>query len=356
MATNSKIEIAFVWTDIRKPSGGADYFLLDVLRSLRFINFANYEISVKVYDINDELSLIKELNNHDIVVMNSLNKSLALIPFINVPVLIDVHYPDWLQYFREKELGIKPRPGARLRRGWLRFLGRRVYCRVLNKFDYEVFSKYCKEVFLIPNFIDTKIFYPSASKAKDFTVIIRYDEYIKNGFHIFLKALKFLGKSRWLNIVIIGKEPPHSILRVIHQLSNDVVTLGRVANREQLVNIYSMAHTTIIPSLYESFSLIALESLACGTPIIMSRLPPIAWYLKEITIKSPGTGLAFQPANPLDLAEKIRIMYEIWSQYGDIYYNSIVTSRKIAEKFDVKRILPIYLKTIINIANKINLK
>jgi hypothetical protein len=49
-------------------------------------------------------------------------------------------------------------------------------------------------------------------------------------------------------------------------------------------------------------------------------------------------------------------MYEIWSQYGDIYYNSIVTSRKIAEKFDVKRILPIYLKTIINIANKINLK
>jgi len=66
----------------------------------------NYKVSVKVYDIDQGLSLIKELNSYDVVIMHSLNKVLALIPFIKVPTLIDVHSPDWLWYFRERELDL----------------------------------------------------------------------------------------------------------------------------------------------------------------------------------------------------------------------------------------------------------
>ena len=70
MATNDRVEIAFVWSDIRRPIGGAEYFLLDVLRNLKLMN---YKVSVKVYDVDQGLSLIKELNSYDAVIMYSLN-------------------------------------------------------------------------------------------------------------------------------------------------------------------------------------------------------------------------------------------------------------------------------------------
>jgi len=346
MASSDRVEIAFVWSDIRRPVGGGEYFLLDVLRNIKLMN---YKVLVKVYDVDQGLSLIKELNNYDAVIMNSLNKVLALIPFIKVPTLIDIHSADWLWYFRERELGFRLRPGIRLKRWVFGVLGRRVYCRVLNKFDYEVFSKYCKEAFLIPNFVDTEVFRPSAPKADEFTVVVRYDEGIKGGFHVFLKALKLLGKSRWLNAVIIGKEPPRPILNFINKFVNNVITLGRVPSRESLANVYSRAHTTIIPSLYESFSLTALESLACGTPIIMAKLPPTDWYVKEITTAEPGTGLTFRPGGSLNLAKKIRSMYEVWLRYKDIYDKLTIISREISRKFDIRMVLPIYFKIILNV-------
>jgi hypothetical protein len=73
----------------------------------------NFKVEIAGYNINQGLSLIEELNNYVAVVFHSLNRALALIPFIKVPTLIDVHSPDWLWYFREEKLGIKPRPETR---------------------------------------------------------------------------------------------------------------------------------------------------------------------------------------------------------------------------------------------------
>jgi len=279
-----------------------------------------------------------------------LNRALALIPFIKVPTLIDVHSPDWLWYFREEKLGIKPRPETRLKRLALKLLGKKLYCRVLNKFDYKIFGKICREAFLIPNFVDTEVFRPIAPKADEFTVLVRYDETLKGGFHVFLRALKFLGKPKWLNITVIGKEPPPNVLETLNKLSNTVTILGRVPDREALAGAYSTAHATVIPSLYESFSLTALESLACGTPIIMAKLPPTDWYTKEITAVEPGTGLTFRPGDSLGLAKRLRTMYEIWLQYRDVYDKSIITSREISLKFDIMIVLPIYFETILKVA------
>jgi hypothetical protein len=49
MAANDRAEIAFIWSDIRRPIGGAEYFLLDVLRNLKFMN---YKVLVKAHDID----------------------------------------------------------------------------------------------------------------------------------------------------------------------------------------------------------------------------------------------------------------------------------------------------------------
>ena len=119
--------------------------------------------------------------------------------------------------------------------------------------------------------------------------------------------MRFLGKTRWLNVILYGGEPSRQVLNVINKYANYVHTLGKLPTRDLLVDLYSQSHAVIIPSRYEGFPLTALESLACGTPIIVSRLPPTNWFLSEISNSKPGTGLSFKPGDPAELAQKLSL-------------------------------------------------
>ena len=47
--------------------------------------------------------------------------------------------------------------------------------------------------------------------------------------------------------------------------------VGRV-NHDELPLYYNAADVCVVPSYYESFGLVALESMACGTPVVASRV------------------------------------------------------------------------------------
>lgn len=47
--------------------------------------------------------------------------------------------------------------------------------------------------------------------------------------------------------------------------------VGAVAH-EELPTYYSAADVSVMPSSYESFGLVAVESLACGTPVVATRV------------------------------------------------------------------------------------
>ena len=69
----------------------------------------------------------------------------------------------------------------------------------------------------------------------------------------------------------------HSLERLAAQLglTGRVRFLG-AKSQEELPPIYSAADVTVLPSLeIESFGLVLLESLACGTPVIASDLPGV---------------------------------------------------------------------------------
>ena len=64
--------------------------------------------------------------------------------------------------------------------------------------------------------------------------------------------------------------------------------VGRVP-QERLAWYYSAADVCVVPSYYESFGLMALESLACGTPVVASRvggLPTIVQHGRTGYLKS----------------------------------------------------------------------
>jgi D-inositol-3-phosphate glycosyltransferase len=79
-----------------------------------------------------------------------------------------------------------------------------------------------------------------------------------------------------------------------------VIFLGSRA-QDTLPYYYSAAEVCVVPSLYESFGLVALEAMACGTPVIASRVGGL-----QHTVEDGVTGFLVPAGDPDDLAEKLR--------------------------------------------------
>jgi D-inositol-3-phosphate glycosyltransferase len=78
-------------------------------------------------------------------------------------------------------------------------------------------------------------------------------------------------------IVIVGGDPQgDQELEKLKQLAMDFDISQRVhflgaRPQAELPAIYSAADVTVVPSYHESFGLVAVESLACGTPVVATR-------------------------------------------------------------------------------------
>ena len=78
-------------------------------------------------------------------------------------------------------------------------------------------------------------------------------------------------------LVVGGDDGKGDATRKIRQLTQDLEVedlfefVGRV-DQEDMPLYYSAADVCVVPSFYESFGLAALESMACGTPVVASRV------------------------------------------------------------------------------------
>ena len=61
----------------------------------------------------------------------------------------------------------------------------------------------------------------------------------------------------------------------------DVVTFLGSKNQDTLQYYYSAAEMVVMPSDYESFGMVALEAMACGTPVITSDVGGLAFLVKD---------------------------------------------------------------------------
>ena len=64
------------------------------------------------------------------------------------------------------------------------------------------------------------------------------------------------------------------------EVGESIDFVGRVA-QDQLPVYYSAADVCVVPSFYESFGLAALESMACGTPVVASRVGGLSTVIQH---------------------------------------------------------------------------
>ncbi len=121
-----------------------------------------------------------------------------------------------------------------------------------------------------------------------------------------LMAMTYLEKHQGLRLVVVGGDDDSEaeverLQRLSHKLRiQDSVTFAGPVGHEVLPSYYSAAHVCVIPSYHESFGLVALEALACGTPVVAAGVGGI-----ENVVRQGETGYVVKDNDPLRLADRI---------------------------------------------------
>ncbi len=123
-----------------------------------------------------------------------------------------------------------------------------------------------------------------------------------------LTAMTYLERQRLRLVVIGGDEQSQPEVERLKGLSrslqiHDSVSFHGLVKQEMLPYFYSAADLLVVPSYYESFGLVTLESLACGTPVLATRVGCV-----ESVIRHGETGYVVTDNAPRRLADKISLL------------------------------------------------
>jgi len=118
-----------------------------------------------------------------------------------------------------------------------------------------------------------------------------------------IEAVAKVRTERHAELVVVGQprqgsEVPAAIARL--GLEGSVHLVGTVDDR-RMIELYAQAEVAVVPSLYEGFSLPAVEAMACGVPLVATT----GGALPEVVGHDGDTALLVPPGDPGALATAI---------------------------------------------------
>jgi len=181
------------------------------------------------------------------------------------------------------------------------------------------------KISIIPPGVDISHFYPIApDEAKSVIGVPQHDQMLLfvgrieplKGVDTLIRAIALM-RSKGVQaqfphyLAIIGGDPNvnaadmTSEMRRLQALCHElglqdmVVFLGKQA-QASLPYYYSAAEVLIMPSYYESFGMVALEAMACGTPVVASQVGGLAYLVQDGV-----NGFVVPGGDPVALSEKL---------------------------------------------------
>jgi len=126
------------------------------------------------------------------------------------------------------------------------------------------------------------------------------------GLDVLLGAAARLDDEPAFRVLVVGGDGNASDeLRHLKGLSADLGIADRVSftgpiGHDILPLYYNAADVCVVPSYYESFGLVALEAMACGTPVVASRVGGLS-----VTVRDGETGYLVPHHSPQPFAERV---------------------------------------------------
>lgn len=125
---------------------------------------------------------------------------------------------------------------------------------------------------VINNGIDLEMFKPTHSdfrykygiENKKIILGVSFGWSERKGFDVFVDLAKKLPDD--YKIVLVGTDEGTD-----RQLTDNVLSIHRTHNQQELAEIYSAADVFVIPTREENYPTVNMEALACGTPVLTFR-------------------------------------------------------------------------------------
>ena len=159
---------------------------------------------------------------------------------------------------------------------------------------------------VVPVGVDQELFkpLPHVERIKGRLITTASADVTMKGLRYLLEAIAKLRTERHIELVIIGrlKEGGPSA-RTIDELGlRDVVTFITGVPEQRIIELYSESEVAVVPSLYEGFSLPAIEAMSCGVPLVATT----GGALPEVVGADNDTALLVPPGDSDALAARIR--------------------------------------------------
>lgn len=132
-----------------------------------------------------------------------------------------------------------------------------------------------------------------------------------------LNALKKLSDDNLALVVVGGGYELQKYKIMANDLDLKNVTFaGRCTDLVKLSDYYNIANCVVVPSDYESFSLVAAEAAACGIPVVASNITAMSGRIND--------GFLFTKGSVEDLANVLKKVLSM----NDVERNAITEKAK----------------------------
>jgi glycosyltransferase involved in cell wall biosynthesis len=165
-----------------------------------------------------------------------------------------------------------------------------------------------ERLFIVPVGVDPELFTPLAGIERRANQIISTasSDVAMKGQRYLLEALALIRKDRpelGLRLVLVGKLKDGSVAqRTIEELGlADAVEFVSGVPDERIVELYNESACAVVPSLYEGFSLPAIEAMSTGCPLVATT----GGAIPEVAGPDGETCYAVRPGDAADLARGI---------------------------------------------------
>jgi glycosyltransferase involved in cell wall biosynthesis len=163
---------------------------------------------------------------------------------------------------------------------------------------------------VVPVGVDDRIFHPvpNVKRVPGRIMATSSSDVPMKGIVPLLEAVAKIRTERDVELVLVGNPKEGGrVARTIERLGLEpVVRCVSGISDQELARLYSETTVGVVPSLYEGFSLPAIEAMACGVPLVATT----GGAIPEVVGRNGETGLLVKPGSPDELASAIKKIFD----------------------------------------------